>query len=320
MDGEPIDYVQGYGLINAERAVAVALALEQLRMDNPRTDVTVADALEAYADSLEEGEQEVATDQMFASWEGEWGRFTESESAFFQPYSANQTKLIWIPEGTESVEVEVIFPTINLRDKNVGTLTWTVDFGADGSVDAQGDMSPSFTGVRKGTVSASGDDGQYWAVGVMGRGVKMQNPTQVHNYMEVRIEYITSVVAHMSSGAGALLVEPPDLHFGYYHAYTEPWTALPPSLDYGGGTLIVPHLAYNMTRVELGEQGQGGDGTASDTDGGWVTWWLLLVLVILVLAVVYMRYRERIDLRRRVKDLGDRTKMLAGRLTRRSTG
>ncbi|MCK4970341.1 MAG: hypothetical protein KAS77_07435, partial [Thermoplasmata archaeon] len=209
---------------------------------------------------------------------------------------------------------------VSLRDKSVGTLTWTVDFGADGSVDQQGDMSPSLTGVRKGTVTASGNEGQYWAVGVMGRGVKMQNPTQVHNYMEVRIEYIASVVAHMSAGAGALLVEPPDLHHGYYHAYTEPWTALAPSPDYGGGTLIVPHLAYNMTRIELGEESQGVDDNTSDTGGGGVTWWLVLVLAVVVLAVLYMRYRERIDLKRRFKDLGDRTKTLVGRVTRRSTG
>jgi serine protease AprX len=320
VDGEPIDYVQGYGLVNAERAVAVALALEQLRVNDPHKDITVPDALEAYSASLEEGEEEVATDQMFASWEGEWGRFTESESAFFQPYSANQSKFIWIPEGTETVDVEVIFPTVSLRDKSVGTLTWTVDFGADGSVDQQGDISPSLTGVRKATVTASGHEGQYWAVGVLGRGVKMQNPTQVHNYMEVRIEYVTSVVAHMSSGAGALLVEPPDLQHGYYHAYTEPWTALDPSMDYGGGTLIVPHLAYNVTRIELGGQSQGVDDTTSDSGGGGVLWWLLLVLAVVVLALLYMRYRERIDLRRRVKDLGDRTKVLAGRVTRRSTG
>ena len=257
---------------------------------------------------------------MFASWEGEWGRFTESESAFFQPYSANQSKFIWIPEGTESVDVEVIFPTISLRDKSVGTLTWTVDFGADGSVDQQGDMSPSFTGVRKATLTASGHDNEYWAVGVMGRGIKMQNPTQVHNYMEVRIEYIASVVAHVSSGSGALLVEPPDLNNGYYHPYTEPWTALPPSVDYGGGTLIVPRLAYNMTRIELVDQSNGVDDSTSDTGGGWVMWGLLMVLAVIVLAVMYMRYRQRIGFRRRVKDLRDRVKMLVARVTRRSTG
>ena len=49
-------------------------------------------------------------------------------------------------------------------------------------------------------------------------------------------------------------------------------------------------------------------------------WGLLLVLAVIVLAVVYMRYRQRIDLKRRVKDLRDRVKMLAGRMTRRSTG
>jgi membrane protein implicated in regulation of membrane protease activity len=62
------------------------------------------------------------------------------------------------------------------------------------------------------------------------------------------------------------------------------------------------------------------DDTTSDSGGGGVLWWLLLVLAVVVLALLYMRYRERIDLRRRVKDLGDRTKVLAGRVTRRSTG
>ncbi|MEE8384428.1 MAG: S8 family serine peptidase, partial [Dehalococcoidia bacterium] len=75
VDGEPIDYVQGYGIVNAEKAVAVALTLEQLRMDNPDVGITVADALAEYEMSQETGEREVPTDTLYASWEGEWSRF-----------------------------------------------------------------------------------------------------------------------------------------------------------------------------------------------------------------------------------------------------
>ncbi len=320
VDGEPIDFVQGYGLINADRAVAVALTLEQLRMENPDRDITVADALEAHEDALEEGEREVATDRLSTSWEGEWGRFTENEDAAYQPYSANQTKLLWVPAGTESLDVEVLYPPIDLLKKNVGTITWTVDFGADGTVDVQGEMTPSMTGARRGTVSASGHDGEFWAVGVMGQGIKVQRPTQDHTYMEVRVEYVTSVVAHLSSGSGALAVDPPNLGSGYYHAYSEQWHVVEPTVDYGGGTVIVPYLAYNMTKVELGGQGPSIDDQASGSGGaGWL-WWLLLAVVIVVLALLYWRYRERIDLKRRAGRITQRARAAVGRVTRRSTG
>jgi serine protease AprX len=75
VDGEPIDYVQGYGIVNAEKAVAVALTLEQLRMDNPDVGVTVADALAEYENSIEAEEREASTDTLYANWAGEWSRF-----------------------------------------------------------------------------------------------------------------------------------------------------------------------------------------------------------------------------------------------------
>jgi subtilisin family serine protease len=319
VDGEPIDYVQGYGLIDARRAVALALTLEQLRMDNPGADVTVADALEVYEDALEEGEREVATDRLSTSWEGEWGRFTENEDSVYQPYSANQTKLLWVPPGTESLDIYIQYPPVDLLKMNVGTITWTVDFGADGSVDEQGEMTPSLSGSRHGTVSASGNDGQLWAVGVMGQGLKVQRPSQDHTYMEVRVEYVTSVVAHLSSGSGALAVDPPNLGSGYYHAYSAQWHSVEPTMDYAGGTVIVPYMAYNMTRVELGERGPSVDDRSSGSGGaGWL-WWLLLAVVV-VLAILYWRHRGRIDLRAGANRAARRARSVVIRVTRRSTG
>ncbi len=318
VDGQPIDYVQGYGIVNAEKAVAVALTLEQLRMENPGVNITVADALAEYGATTEQVEREVPTDVLQASWGGEWSRFNDAEGEEF--FSQNQSKFVFVPEGAESVDVQVIYATINLVDGTAGMLTWTVDFGADGSEDGRGALTPSPNGVSTGTISAAGHEGQYWAFGVTGNGIKFQRPTRDHNYIEVRIEYSTSVQARLGSGSGAILVEPPDLDSGYYHAYSQPWSFGTPSAEYAEGTVILPHRAYNMTVVDLGRDPGGGPGTSPDDGDGPSLWqWLLLALII-VLAAVYWRYRERIALRRRLQSAADWARSVAGRVTRRPTG
>ena len=319
VDGEPIDFVQGYGIVNAEKAVAVALTLEQLRMDNPDVGITVADALVEYVSSQEAGEREVPTDTLYASWEGEWSRFN-GEGGLVALSSQNQTKLVWVPEGMESVDVTVIYSTINLVDGTAGSVSWTVDFGADGSIDDQGPLSLSMTGVAQGTISASGHEGNVWGIGVHGNGLKWQRPSRDHNYIEVRIEYSTSLVAHLAGGSGALVVEPPNLESGYYYANSEPWSFGQPSAEYASGTVVLPHRSYNMTKVELGSQtGLKPPQPSGDSGGGWV-WWLVLLVVIVVLAVIWWRYRERIALKRRFREAVDRVKGMAGRMTRRPTG
>jgi serine protease AprX len=318
LDGEPIDYVQGYGIVNAEKAVAVALTLEQLRMDNPGMDVTVADALAEYRAANEQMEREVPTDTLYASWNGEWSRFNDAEGEAI--FAQNQSKFVYVPEGVDSVDVNVIYATINLVDGTAGMLTWTVDFGADGSEDQRGILTPSPNGVSSGTINAGGHEGQLWAFGVTGNGIKWQRPSKDHNYIEVRLEYSTSVRAHLAAGSGALAVDPPNLDSGYYHAYSEPWIAGRPSAEYANGTVLIPMRSYNMTTVELGrspgeEPGPTEDGGA----GGWL-WWLVLVAVVILLVLVYWRYRERIALKRRLRTAGERAKSMAGRVSRRPTG
>jgi len=318
VDGEPIDYVQGYGMVNAEKAVAVALTLEQLRMENPREDITVADALAAYEESQDVGEREVATDILSASWDGEWSRFNDQ---FGKPYAIqNQSKQVYVPEGVESVEIEILYATINLVDGTAGTITWTVDFGADGSVDMQGPLTPSMNGVRRGTVSAAGHEDEVWAFGVYGEGLKITRPTKDHNYVEVRIEYSASIRARLGGGGGALAVEPPNLDSGYYSAYFQPWRFGPPSDEFANGTVILPYRAYDLTRVELVSDPGGDTGGTDDGGGGGIAWWLVLLVAVIVLAFVVWRYRERPVIQRRLKRVTGMVRATAGRVRRRPTG
>ena len=320
VDGEPIDYVQGYGMVNAERAVAVALTLSMLRMDNPGSDVTVADALAAYEASLEEGEREMGTDQLFASWSGEYSRYNDQDGAVLA--QQNQTKLLYVPDGVESVDIELRYSPLDLVKMSMGSITYTVDFGFDGSEDVRGSISPNLDGVRKGNIPVGGNGGQVWAVSVWGQGVKVQRPLQDRNYVEVRIEYRTSVVAHLSPGEGAVLVDPPNLHSGYYHAISSPWAVGTPSAAYANGPVILPLVMYNLTRVEMLTDDSG---EATADDGGLscsVWWWLVLVLVVLVgVDLVMFRDRRRlVPVPRRVAALTGRVRTAVGRLTRRRMG
>ena len=283
VDGEPIDYVQGYGIVDADRAVGVALALQRLRTEHPGENITVADALRSYDASLESGEVELATDTLSASWAGEYSRYNDQ---FGKPYAIqNQTHLVWVPEGTEEVELELRYSAVNIQERTAGTVTWTVDFGFDGSIDRQGPLGPATQGVRRATISASeGGTGTWWAVSVLGEGFRVQMPREGLNYVEVRIEYTMGVWARMTAGQGAVVVSLPD---GYYQAMAAPWEPGEPTAGYAGGTVEMATLRYNMSQVLLdrgappGEPSDGGGGTAS----GWVAALVLVAVVVLVLAV-----------------------------------
>ncbi len=299
VDGEPIDYVQGYGIVNAERAVAVALALQRLRSEHPGENVTVRDALKAYAATLEGGEVEVATDSLSASWAGEYSRYNDQ---FGKPYAIqNQTHLVWVPDGTGEVELEMRYSAISFEELTAGSVTWTVDFGFDGSVDRQGSMGPAEQGVRRATISASeGGTGAWWAFSVLGEGFRLQRPRQDRNYVEVRIEYSMGVWARMTAGQGAVVVTLPE---GYYQAMAEPWRPGEPSTDYAGGTVAMATLRYNMSRVMLdrGAPPQGPSDGGSRPSLGWAAVGLLILVAVMALVVV----------RRRGMQVGAKLRLLA---------
>jgi serine protease AprX len=283
VDGEPIDYVQGYGIVNAERAVAVALALQRLRSEHPGENITVADALKAYAASLEGGEVELATDTLSTSWAGEYSRYNDQLG---KPYAIqNQTHLLWVPDGTEEVELELRYSALSIEELTAGTVTWTVDFGFDGSIDRQGPLGPAAQGVRRATISASeGGTGAWWAFSVLGEGFRLQRPRQDINYVEVRIEYSMGVWAHMTAGQGAVVVTLPD---GYYVAMAGPWVPGEPTASYAGGTVAMATLRYNISRVVLDRSAppSGPTGEGGGVPMGWLAAALLIVAVTAVLAI-----------------------------------
>jgi hypothetical protein len=191
-----------------------------------------------------------------------------------------------VPEGVEEVRVQLAYAGVNLEELVAGTVTWTVDFGFDGSIDAQGSLAPVTTGVRTGTVSASGQTGKWWAFSVLGQGFRVQRPVQDRNYVEVRIEYTMGVLARLGAGAGQLVVPVPE---GTFMAIAQPWGFGPPTADHGDGTVVLRTLSYNTSLVYMRIAPDTAPRREREGGAGWG--WLALALLAVAAVLVVLRAR-----------------------------
>ncbi len=193
--GKPIDYVQGYGIVDAKRAVGIALTLERLRdmCEDPKK-ITVMDAIKAYDD------QEVA-DTYFATvsetevmWSGEYSRYNDQS---MNPLSlVNLTKYVEVPEGAQSATVTMTYAGLDSSEFQAGDLSFTIDTSGNGDPDVESSLSFNDGGVDVEELQATGGD--LWTFGIVGRGVKLPRPFQGVNYVEMRIEYDINIVFEMS--------------------------------------------------------------------------------------------------------------------------
>jgi len=243
------DHAQGYGTIDVHRAVTVALALEKLRKDNPERDVTVDDALrEAGRGAAYFEPTAVGTDRLHASWQGEYGRFTDL--GFNTLTTANQTKLLYIPPGTASLEFDLSYQAVDYERKSVGDLTYAVDWNGDGTNEVTGSLTPAPpTGHKGGTVSVPSDRGGSVAwVNVIGYGVKVQTYRGGLNYIEWRSHYSIGVTAALDLPQGGAMA-PVDK--GNYSAMLAPWWPSVASEGYQAGPVAVNTSYIDIRGVAL---------------------------------------------------------------------
>ncbi len=245
-EGLPLDYAQGYGIVDAHRAIGLALTLERLRTANPAREVTVLDALAVYERVLRENSTPFATDTLVTSWQGEYSRYDDGDG--FSVTSVNQTKVVFVPNGTTSMEVTMSYVPYDLGQLSAGDITFTIDTDGDGSADHTGPLDLRNGGTKVETIQVSGADGSPWTFDTIGSGFKLPRlPWPDRNYVEWRVEYTISLRLTLDAAAGTQLNA---THAGY-GAIIAVLRPAPPSPAYGGGSVELTTSWYLLDQALL---------------------------------------------------------------------
>jgi hypothetical protein len=248
MDGRPMDYCQGYGNINAEKAVAVALTLERLRKMYREKDITVADALRSYKDMMVNVNVSEKTNVLNVQWEGEYSKFNDQFGRSVT--EVNLTKNVFVPQGVSKVVIDLTYDPIDASEMAAGDLTYTIDYDNDGNVDETGGMEPVLSGNRHEEIDVGeSNTNSLWAFGIIGQAVKSQNPIRENSYVEVRIEYTMSVQLILE-GLGD---EPNYIDFGQDNSMIAPLQFGSPAPGFEGGEVSMTLNYYDLDAVEYKE-------------------------------------------------------------------
>jgi hypothetical protein len=283
MDGRPMDYCQGYGIVNAEKAVGVALTLERLRKKYPEMDITVEDALRSYEDMMVEVNMSIPTNALAVQWEGEYSRYNDQFGRSLT--EVNLTKSVFVPAGTERVIIDLAYDPIDASELTTGDITFTIDYNGDGNVDYTGSISPELSGNRheEMDVDPSKTD-SLWDFGIVGQGFKVQNPIQENSYMELRIEYSMSVQLVINGYEGDIQY----VEFKRDNSMIAPLRFGQPTIEFAGGEVAMEVSMYDLDAVEYKEK----EKIEDKREEGFPLHLILLALLGLVI-ILFIFFRKR---------------------------
>ena len=137
------DWRVGHGLVDTDRALALARTLQVMRdpdgdgfLDHP--EATVWDAYEHYEGIMDMRGLSLKTDQLRHAWKGEWSHFNNGPTSTFGTYATDDRHYVWVPNGT--YEMQIAFSSLDwdTDTAQVAQIRPNVDLGSDGNDDAQG--------------------------------------------------------------------------------------------------------------------------------------------------------------------------------------
>jgi len=274
LNNQPYDFAQGYGLVMADRAVGLALTLEELRRTDPNA--TVWDALKVYANVSEVVNETRSVSTLQAGWFGDWSRLNTGSSPIF----ARTDHILVVPNGTKSVDVDLTYNPAKSDGWAIGEITVSIDFDGDGSPDWSGGNSYSNRGHKHWTVPVS-STGE-WHFTVEGQAVRLPQPKRLRNlgnneYPEVTIEYSIGVVLTFDNSTYVPL--------GDIHAKYSP-------LNFGEASnssiqMTLERYYYNLSRAVLPEP------EYTPPPEKPVVWWPWMLLALAALGAAYLLMRKK---------------------------
>ena len=137
------DWRVGHGLVDTDKALALARTLQVMRdpnedgfLDHP--EATVWDAFDHYQGIMDIRGIELQTDQLRHAWKGEWSHFNNGPTSTFGTYATDDRHYVWVPNGTTEMQVSFSSLDWDTDTAQVAQIRPNVDLGSDGSDDAQG--------------------------------------------------------------------------------------------------------------------------------------------------------------------------------------
>ena len=250
VSGRKMDFAQGYGLVNANHAVAVALTLEKMRQDEP--DATVDDALKEYKDTIGYTKITEKTDTLVTSWRGEWAQLTNgSNPSSDTSFATDQHHEVFVPQSGVHLTIDLAYNTYDVNHLTGGRIDVTIDMDGDG----MNDLAPQLLdidGNKQYNIPlteglASENRGKFWTFNVRGEGIKIPTPNPEDEFTEALIEYTIGV---------ELVIEPDariSLDEREFTPYKSPWRFGEPSEGYNTAEITLVKYEYDITDVEYQE-------------------------------------------------------------------
>ncbi|UCG69599.1 MAG: S8 family serine peptidase [Thermoplasmata archaeon] len=305
LEERPHDFAQGYGLVNVERAVGLALTLEKLR-DEDR-DITVHDALRSYLNVLNDTIASEKTDVLAAEWNGEYSlHHGQNEITNF---NTSLTRYVFVATESNKLILDLSFTPINLDEFTVGTLTMTMDSNDDGATDWSGSLTDSsaLNGQRHFEIDISQGEfasmrGNFWAFSIYGYAVGTVGPLNniverpipfIREFKAPTIEYSNSVQQVLDlSSSNTIFVDYQDFRPIVAQLYYGK-----PTAEYEEGIIEMNTYEYNLSRAFFIEEI-----IPVDVDNDV---WLLAVIMDIVLAFIIIgalirRFRKESTINARI--------------------
>ncbi|UCF07433.1 MAG: S8 family serine peptidase, partial [Thermoplasmata archaeon] len=251
--GRKHDFAQGYGLVNAERAVGLALTLEKLRESNP--DATVKDALQSYLFVINDTRAAEKTDVLVAQWSGEYSLHNDQGDR--PTFEASQAHYVHISNASKTLLLDMSYPPIDLGKNTVGAVTLTVDYDDDGNPDWSGSLTGDgmLSGQRHHEIDISSGDfasrrGGLWAFSIYGYAVGIPiypGEPVVGGFRAPTIEYTTSVQQVVDFSENDVI----SVDFADFRASVAQLTFGEPTPEYSEGTVSLRGYEYNLSRAHF---------------------------------------------------------------------
>jgi serine protease AprX len=282
--GRSRDFAQGYGLNDMNAAVSLALTLEKMRKQSP--EATVLDAYAQWRGLTAQGrpvshikEFEAKTDTLVTGWSGLYSRFNDQNG---KPILIqNETKYVFVPNGTTQLSLDLTYETLNLNDGDAGTVTWHVE-RPDGSsstgplIGGNGHKSATFNDL-------SSQAGATWKFSVVGAGLRIQPVYAPADIRELRLHFAFGLTSKIETSPGTPIV----VEFADYHAQYAQWRFLDNGSAPSNGSIVLTRPVFDLTQVH------GLVPAPRDRGSEAVLWWIEAVAALVVAAAGLLVFNER---------------------------